>query len=254
MKVTFASLFCLILMLSACDNDNTSSPLPTSSSTAPVASATPESPPPTPTLPPQSPDWDSNAVWQDYYDSTVFDCLPRQDTLACVLEVAESAAVGQPVIDFIEANQAALVSFEELGPVDYGEVSWPAFNMGREEPVLLNGDFGLVYYGMLVPEDWRTAHPSYEFIEVDASGLGPYPWAEYSGLAESSSGPEGQRLVFETVIQTCRACQPVGFLALELNYTPEGEQESIEVLPLRCRPESEVFVDLSVGEGPCSED
>jgi hypothetical protein len=258
MLLRFLSLLLAASVFSlACDDDEPEpstvptdevgvvSPTPLAETAQPAAGVTPA----------PGPGWDESAVWADFYDGEVFTCLenlPGGDLKACILEVAAEAGATQAAIDFIEANEAALVSFQELGVIDFGTVAWPAFNMGREEPVVLNGDFGVLYYGTLVPEDWHTADPSYEAIEVDAAGLGPYPWSEYSALVEATTDSGGQRLVFETVIQECRACQPVGFLVVEVRFDQSGSPTGSDVLPLRCEPEAGVFQDVIVGEGPCN--
>lgn len=244
-------------LLVACDGGGDT---PEATATSPAATPTQvvetAEPSPTATVEPTPTDegWDEGAVWEDYYESQVFDeCLPSDEMQSCVIGVAEDAGASEIALDFIRENEAVLISFEELGVVDYGEVSWPEFNMGRSEPVLLNGDFGVRYYGAGIPQDWRDADPSYQAIEKDESGLGPFPWGEYSALAEATDGPDGQRLVFETVIQECRACAPVAFLVLELTFTPEGEQTAVNVLPMRCEPESERFQDVIMAEeGPCA--
>jgi hypothetical protein len=245
---------CLPALLLACDDEDTPA-TPTSPAETPAQTVETAEPSPTTVVePPADPGWDQSAVWEDYYESPVFsECFPSEDVPTCVADVAEEAGISQTALDFIHQNETALISFEELGLVDYGEVSSPEFNMGRAEPALLNGDFGLRYFGAGIPQDWRTAHPSYEAIEEDASGGGPFPWSEYSALAEATDGPAGQRLVFETVIQECRACATLAFLVLELTFTPDGAQSGVSVLPLRCEPESERFQDVIMAEdGPCS--
>lgn len=252
-KLIFLTICFPALLVLACDDGDTPAS-PTSPPATPTPAAETIEPSPTTVVElPADAGWDENAVWKNYYESSVFsECLPSDDVQSCVINIAEAAGAPDSALKFIEENEAVLISFEELGVVDYGEVSWPEFNMGRSEPVLLNGDFGLRYYGAGIPQDWRTADPSYEAVEEDESGTGPFPWGEYSVLAEATDGPEGQRLVFETVIQECRACAPVGFLVLELTFTPDGEQTGVNVLPLRCEPESEQFRDVIMAEGPCS--
>jgi hypothetical protein len=256
MKLGFFLLSLLAAIAIACDSDETPEPTATTQDSSPSASATvsaTEAVTPTSSLQPsEDGGWDEGALWQDYYESEVFSCLPSGDVKTCVLEVAEGASVAPEVSDFITQNEAVLVTFQELGTVDYGEVSWVAFNMGRPEPVFLNGDFGLRYYGTVVPEDWREGDPSYEAIEVDGSGFGPYPWAEYSQLVSSESDASGQRMVIETVIQGCRACAPVAFLALEIAFDAKGALSGVTVLPMRCEPEAEYFQGINIAEGPCS--
>jgi hypothetical protein len=254
----------LLATLGACGDDGPSAP-PTSEATAanlflpsviyspePYQSPTPGPPfPHTPTTPPE--EWTEAAVWPDYFEgSALFDaCYPALEP-DCVIRVAvEEEEVTADGVAFFEQHETILASFEELGAVDFGYVAWPGVNMGRPEPVLLNGDFGLIYYGSLIPEDWREGEASYEALFVDAgAGLGPFAWGDRSLLAEAD-GDGGQRIVVESLIQGCRACEVLAFLALELTFDSDGALDSVNVLPMRCK--SAVYERIAIEEGPCAQ-
>lgn len=258
-------LFCFLfaLMISCGDSDEDApparsptapqigeTPSPSPPGTAQLATPTPDSSTPAPTLRTDERDeWDERAVWEAYLrDSNVYDeCVPDGFEVSCVVDVAVRAGASEQSIHFIEQNETILVHFEELGAVDFGEVSWLGVNMGRPEPVFLNGDFGLLYYGSVIPEDWRSADPSYEALPLDEDGFGPFPWAEYSMLAEAYTDASGQHMIIETLIQDCRACPPLGFLALEAVFS-DRDLVGVTVLPMRC--DSEVF-QVEPAEGPC---
>jgi hypothetical protein len=195
-------------------------------------------------------EWDEDAVWQGYLDgSRLYDeCISALE-IDCAVRVAVDEGVAQPGVAFIESYETVLVYFEELGVVDFGDVSWLGINMGRPEPVFLNGDFGLIYYGSLIPEDWQEADLSYAALTSDEAD--PFPWAEYSMLAETSTDSAGQHAVLETSIRSCRACPTLADLELDVAFTAEGSLSDVTVLPMRC--ESEVFKN-ELGQGPCNPD
>ena len=264
LPLLFAIAVALLVLTTAC-SDESSAPIPTVTQTlteafipAPGYSPTPRATPtPGPSFPhtpvPMPDDWDASAMWQSYLDgSTLYDeCVPALE-MDCVVRVAVDDNVSAQGIAFVENYETILIYFQELGVVDFGAVSWPGVNMGRPEPVFLNGDFGLLYYGSLIPEDWDEADPSYAALSASEEGDShPFPWAEYSGLASSTSGVDGQHAVMETVLKFCRACPAIAYLTLDIAFSPDGSVGDVTVLPMRC--ESEVF-DLELGKGPCNPD
>jgi len=168
----------------------------------------------------------------------------------CVIRVAIDEGVSPQGIAFIEQYETVLVGFNELGAVDFGQVAWPGINMGRPEPVIFNGDFGLTYYGRLIPEDWHEADPSYAALPTGEQ-FDPYPWAEYSQLADAYSEGGAQHIVVDTVVQFCRACAPLAFMPLDLTFRADGTPTGVKVLPMKC--ESEAFPRMEkMAEGPCN--
>jgi hypothetical protein len=260
----FAEIVALLVLTTACSHEDAK---PTHTATQTLAEAflpapgytPPSRPTPTPGPPfphtpvPMPDDWDASAVWQSYLEgSSLYDeCVPALE-MDCVVRVAVDENVSPREIAFVENYETVLIYFQELGTVDFGAISWPAINMGRPEPVFLNGDFGLLDYGSLIPEDWHEADPSYATLSASEEGDShPFPWAEYSRLASASSGADGQHAVMETVLKFCRACPAIAYLTLDIAFSPDGAVGDVTVLPMRC--ESEVF-DLELGQGPCNPD
>ena len=255
-----APLIIVLTLATACSNSETPPPTETPAQAfEPSAEYSPTrqpSPTPGPTFDrtpvPVPGQWDQSAVWTAYFDgSDLYDnCYPALE-MACVIRTATEESVAPAGIAFIETHETILVYFEELGAVDFGDVAWLGINMGRPEPVFLNGGFGLLYYGSLIPEGWRDLDPSYAALPLD-DGIGPFSWAEYSQLAESSSDADGQRIVVETVIQECRACPPLAFMPLEVAFNGDGTLTGVTVLPMRCESDANPGISpTEIEESPC---
>ena len=209
-----------------------SEPSPT---TAPTSSPT-EAPSPRATETPEAGDGegdiDEGAIWEPALGlDRLMQACPDKIDGACLAALAEAEKQdGAPAeaIVFFEAYEAFLYQFEEQGAVDFGAVISPLYNMGRPEPVFLNGDFGVLYVGEVIPQDWQT-EPSYTEMG-DA-----ITWQEYSGLVEASTSGETQVFALEIPIQECRACETLGYLNVEVSFEA-GALLGAEVLPLTETP------------------
>jgi hypothetical protein len=253
-------LAALSLLLGACNGDGespTATPtppdlylpstfyertLPATVTPRPVAARTPV---------PVPAEWDGRAVWQDYDIGDIYEDCYGQRGVDCLVEVAAATGVSPEAIAFIEQNQWILVSFEELGTVDFGQVAWLSRNMGRPEPVLLNGDSGVIHYRDVIPGDWSAADPSYAGL-ADVPARAHPPWGVASRVAEAYSDGPNQHVTVETLITFCGPCPKFGFLPLQLTFDQGGRLVTTTVLPLRC--ESEAFYWIEPEEGPCAAD
>jgi hypothetical protein len=183
-------------------------------------------------------------------DRNVYDQCWGQHGIDCPVEVGAADGVSPQGIAFIEQNQQVLVSFQELGRVDFGQVAWLWINMGRQQPVFLNGDFGLIYYGDLIPDDWSSADPSYSSLP-DVPAKNHPPWGAASRVAGSYSDQTGEHVVVETLITFCGPCPNLGYLPLDVAFDSRGSLIGVTILPIRC--ESAVFPqNIVLGEGPCN--
>jgi len=255
-KTLFPAVVALALV-AACGGEEPPPPPPTVSDLylpsvfydpTPNATVTPRPVAPRTPVPPPG-EWDERSVWADYdSDGIVYDACYGQGGIDCQVEVAAATGELPETISFIEANEWVLVSFEELGNVDFGQVRWVPRNMGRAEPVLLNGDFGLILYREVIPDDWSQADESYATLPDFPAKAGP-PWGVASQIMEAYKDNAGEHLVIETVITFCGPCPDYGFLPIDLTFDPTGTVIATEVLPMRC--DSEAFDWIEIKDGPC---
>jgi hypothetical protein len=248
----------LLATLGACGDDGPSAP-PTPTAGDLYLPSTFYQPRPNPTvtprpIAPRTPvpppgEWDERSVWADYdSDGRVYDACYGQQGIDCQVEVAAETGMRPETIAFIEANEWVLVSFEELGSVDFGQIRHLYVNMSRPEPVLLNGDFSLIRYREVIPDDWSQADESYGGLP-DFPVKATAPWGAISRVAEAYQNDGSEQLVIETLIKFCGPCPNYGFLPLRLTFDSTGALVATEVLPMRC--ESRAFDWIEIQEGPC---
>jgi hypothetical protein len=150
-------------------------------------------------------------------------CQSMQDT-ACLDRVVSEAELPGAAEAFWQQHEAFLVAFEEHGAVDFGGVSSPFYNMARPEPVFLNGGFGLLDAGEVVPAEWQKERSYGEVADAVA-------FVEYAGLVEATTDGSRQVFVLQIPLQDCRACEILAYLNLQVSFD-SGALDGVDVLPL----------------------
>ena len=167
------------------------------------------------------------AVWEPTLGlGRIQEACPEKFDATCIEALGElERADGAPdaAVEFFLAHEAFLYAFEEHGAVDFGAVTSPLLNMGRPEPVFLNGAFGLLYVGEVVPSDWQEEASYADVAEA-------LTFTEYSQLLQATADGDGQTFLIGVALLECRACEPLGALNIEVRFE-DGSLQGVELLP-----------------------
>jgi hypothetical protein len=240
--VAFSVLLCVAAV--GCGGDDDAEPTATVVSTATVAAAgSPEAPATsttastsvatrspsaiataTPAVPGEV---GPSAVWEPTLGlGRIQEACPEKFDAACIEALGElerEDGASDEAVEFFLAHEAFLYTFEEHGTVDFGAVSSPLLNMGRPEPVFLNGAFGLLYAGEVVPSDWQEEASYADVAEA-------LTFTEYSQLLQATADGDGQTFLIGVALLECRACEPLGALNIEVRFE-DGSLQGVELLP-----------------------
>ncbi|MEZ4501831.1 MAG: hypothetical protein R3C39_04345 [Dehalococcoidia bacterium] len=192
--------------------------------------------------------WDERAVVEGYLDYFLVPCagvesvavtdgqasFPADEgTRACF----DDAVAGESpeAIAFLHQYGQFLASFEEQGTVDVGSIGAAWVNMGRGEPVILNGEVPmlpvtwLLFGGDASPVDGWLAEPAY--AEAIA-GHDPIAWAEYTTITPAAAPMEGgQAFHLSIPVQDCRACEVLATIEVEYRFDDAGALYEYALLP-----------------------
>jgi hypothetical protein len=151
----------------------------------------------------------------------------------------QAAGAHAQAIAFLQEYGYFLASFEELGTVDFGRGYAPWFNMGRPDQVLLlNGIPSNVELNVWLQrhdDQMRssTAPPAESYAALMNQVPQPFASVDRSRLAGAVAGNDGQVLTIEVALQTCRACEPVGYMPVEIVISRGGMMIDTRLLPFK---------------------
>jgi uncharacterized protein YcfJ len=125
-----------------------------------------------------------------------------------------------------------LSEFEQNGKVDTGTITYPCQANDNDASVLLNGDPPVIEpwgEGKKVEfnNDATFADITRRFPNVGLSDIPP------SGPSVSSSPYGGQEFVFSFALDTCHACDKVGFVDVALDFDAQGHYVGPRLLRVR---------------------
>lgn len=143
---------------------------------------------------------------------------------------------------FLRTQGYFLSNFQELGVVDFGRGVSPWFNMGRPQQVLfLNGRPDVVEVTstlLLHFERLRSGRPgagisSYAEVMGKTPNQPPVAWPSRALLAGSELRNGSQVITLNVPLQSCGACEVLGYMPVEFVFSPTGILMESKMLPFR---------------------